>query len=45
MKDEEHSHHNAHFQEELDLLKINMAHITSLIEWMHGNIFGKGLSN
>jgi hypothetical protein len=45
MKDEEHVHYDARFQEELDSLKINMAHITSLLEQTLKKIFGKGPSN
>jgi hypothetical protein len=45
MEDEEHVHHDARFQEELDSLKINMARITSLLEQTLKKISGKGPSN
>jgi hypothetical protein len=45
MKNEERTHRNAHFQKELDSLRINKAHVISLLEHTLKNIFGKGLSN
>jgi hypothetical protein len=35
MKDKERVHHDDHFQEDLDSLKVNLAHITSLLEGLH----------
>jgi hypothetical protein len=45
MKNEERSHHNSYFQKELDSLKINRAHVISLLEHTLKNIFGEGSSN
>jgi hypothetical protein len=45
MKDEEHTHCDAHFQEELDSLKVNMACIASLLKKTLRNTSGEGLSN
>jgi hypothetical protein len=45
MKNEERTHRNSYFQKELDSLKINRAHVISLLEHMLKNIFGEGLSN
>jgi hypothetical protein len=45
MKDEECAHHDAHFQEELDSLKVNMVCITSMLEQTLKNVSNKGPSN
>jgi hypothetical protein len=45
MEDKEHTHNDAHFQEELDSLEINMACITSLLKQMLKKISGEGLPN
>jgi len=45
MKDEEHSHRDSHFQEELDSLKINMASIANLVEKMQKKFSSEGSSN
>lgn len=45
MKDEEHIHCDARFQEELDLLKINMVCIASLLKQTLKTIFGDDPSN
>jgi len=42
MENEERAHHDAYFQEELDSLKMNMAHITSLLKQTLTNISGEG---
>jgi hypothetical protein len=45
MKDEEHTHYDAHFQKEQDSLKVNMVHITTLHEESLKHLFSGGLSN
>jgi hypothetical protein len=45
MEDEEHAHYDAYFQEELYSLKVNMAHIASLLEQTLGNTSSEGSSN
>jgi hypothetical protein len=45
IEDEECAHCDAHFQEELDSLKLNMARITSLLEQTLNNISSEGSSN
>jgi hypothetical protein len=45
MEDKEHAHNDAHFQEELDSLEINMACITSLLKQMLKKISSEGLPN
>lgn len=43
MKDEEHAHHDTHFQVGLDSLKATMAHLSSLLEQALMNVYGKVL--
>jgi hypothetical protein len=45
MKDEEHAHHNTHFQEKLESLKTNVARLTSLLEQTLENAYCEGSSN
>jgi hypothetical protein len=45
MEDEEHIHCDAHFQEELDFLKINMVCIASLLKQTLKTISGDDSSN
>jgi hypothetical protein len=45
MKDEERAHRDAHFQEELESLKTNVARLTSLLEQTLRNTSGEGPSN
>jgi len=45
MKDEERAHHDAHFQEELDSLKVSMICITSMLEQTFKNVSNDGPSN
>jgi hypothetical protein len=45
MEDEEHACYDAHFLEELDSLKVNMARIISLLEQKLKHLYGEGLSN
>ena len=45
MKDKKHARCDAHFQEELDSLKANMARITSLLEQTPRHLSSEGLSN
>jgi hypothetical protein len=45
MKDEEHAHRDAHFQEQLESLKASVARITSLLEQALKNISSEGPSN
>jgi hypothetical protein len=44
MEDEERAYREAHFQEELDYLKVSMAHLTSLLEQALRNTSGEGPS-
>ena len=44
MKDEEHAYREAHFQEELDSLKVSVACLTSLLEQALRNTSGEGPS-
>lgn len=45
MEEKERAHRDAYFQREMDFLKLNMAHITSLLEQTLKNISGEGPSN
>ena len=45
MEDEERAYRDAHFQEEMDFLKVSMVHHPSLLEQALRNAFGGGLSN
>jgi hypothetical protein len=45
MKDEEHAYRDAHFQEELEFLKVSMTHPTSLLEQALRNAFSECSSN
>jgi hypothetical protein len=45
MEDEERAHRDVHFQEELESLKANVAHLTSLLEQTLRNASGEGPSN
>ena len=45
MKDEERAHRDAHFQEELESLKVSVARLTSLLEQAFRNASGEGSSN
>jgi hypothetical protein len=45
MEDEERAHRDAHFQEELESLKANVARLTSLLEQTFRNASGEGPSN
>jgi hypothetical protein len=45
MEDEEHAYGDAHFQEELDSLKVSVTRSTSLLEQVLRNASGEGLSN
>lgn len=45
MKDEEHAHRDAHFQEQLESLKASVARIASLLEQALKNISSEGPSN
>lgn len=45
MEHEKCAHHDDHFQEELKSLKVNMAHIVSLLEQALRNTSGDGPSN
>ena len=45
MEDEEYAHRNAHFQEELEFLKANMARLIRLLEQTLRNASGEGPSN
>jgi hypothetical protein len=45
MKDEERSHCDAYFQEELEFLKVSVARLTSLLEQAIRNFSGEGPSN
>jgi hypothetical protein len=45
MKDEECVYHDAHFQEELDSLKVSVARLTSLLEQLLKNASSEGLFN
>ena len=45
MEDEERAHRDSYFQEELESLKANVAHLTSLLEKALTNVSGEGPSN
>jgi hypothetical protein len=45
MEDEERTHCDAHFQEELESLKTSVARLISLLEQTLRNTFGEGPSN
>jgi len=45
MEDKEPTHHDAHFQEELEYLKTSVARLTSLLEQTLRNASGEGPSN
>jgi hypothetical protein len=45
MKDEERAHCDAHFQEELESLKVSVARLTSLLEHTLRNASSEGLYN
>jgi len=45
MEDEECAHCDAHFQKELESLKISVARLTSLLEQTLRNTYGVGPSN
>jgi hypothetical protein len=45
MKDEECAHRNAHFQEELESLKLKVARLTILLKQTLRNAYGEGPSN
>jgi len=42
MEGEERAHRDAHFQEELESLKVSVAHLTSLLEQTLRNASGEG---
>ena len=45
MKDEERAHYDAHFQEELESLKVSVASLINLLKQILRNTFGKNPSN
>jgi hypothetical protein len=45
MKDEERSHHDTYFQEELNSLKVSVARIASVLEQALRNAYGESPSN